>query len=78
MMGPPDLGTLVDGKWLVPALKIKKTIGFKKCFMFSEDIRYILPSFCFMFFDRYEINIQAFVDCINGNVSFPDPHLRKI
>ena len=31
-----------------------------------------------MFFDRYEINIQAFVDFINGEFVISDPHLHKI
>ena len=31
-----------------------------------------------MFFDRYEIHIQAFVHFLNGKLSFSDPHLRKI
>ena len=36
--------------------------------MFPEDISYILPNFHFMFFDRYVIHIQAFVDFINGQL----------
>ena len=31
-----------------------------------------------MFFDRYEIHIQAFVDFSNGNFIISDPHLHKI
>ena len=31
-----------------------------------------------MLFDRYEIHIQAFVDFINGNLSFSVPRLHKI
>ncbi len=45
--------------------------------MFSEDVWYRLPKFHLMFADRYEIHIQAFVEFINGNLSFPDPHLHK-
>ena len=36
--------------------------------MFPEDIWYILPTFHFMFFDRYEIHIQAFLLFINGKL----------
>ncbi len=31
-----------------------------------------------MFFDRYEIHIQALVDFLMENLSLSDPHLRKI
>ena len=37
---------------------------FQKCVMFSNEIRYILPHFHSMFFDRCEIHIQAFVDFV--------------
>ena len=37
----------------------------------------MLPNFHFMFFDRYEIHIQAFVHSINENELFFDPHLHK-
>ena len=30
-----------------------------------------------MFFDRYEIHIQAFLYFINGKLSFSDPHLHQ-
>ena len=31
-----------------------------------------------MFFDRYEIHVQAFVHFINGKWIISDPHLHKI
>ena len=38
-----------------------------------------LPNFYFMFFDRYEIHIQAFLDCVKPIfMFFSDPHLHKI
>ena len=46
--------------------------------MFPEDIWYILPNFHFMFFDRYEIHIQAFVDFIYANLSFFEPRLTNL
>ena len=49
---------------------------FKKCFMFSKDIWYILPK-TFHEFDRYEIHIQAFLDFINGKLIISVPHLHK-
>ena len=55
-----------------PYLKMKKVYWFsvlvswfQTCFMFSKDIRYILPNFYFMFFDRYEMHIQALGDFIS-------------
>ena len=52
-----------------PLLENKKgflvlVYGSEKGFMFSEYIWYILPKFHFMFFDRYDIHIQAFADFI--------------
>ena len=37
-----------------------------------------LPSLYFMFFDRYEMHIQAFVDFMNGKLIIFNPHLRKL
>ena len=31
----------------------------------------------FMFFDRYEIHIQAFLYFVNGKLIISNPHLRK-
>ena len=39
-------------------------------FMFSEDVRYTLPHFHFIFFDRYEIHIQYFEILLNETASF--------
>ena len=36
-----------------------------------------LQEFLFMFFDRYEIHIQAFVHFINGKVIIFNPHFHK-
>ena len=68
----------------IPLLQNKKRflgfwfLGFQKRFMLSKDIWYMLANCHFMFFDRYEIHIQAFGDVCYGKISFPDPHLRKI
>ena len=48
----------------IPLLEIHKFGGFTK--------------FIFYVFDRYEIHIQAFANVFNGNLAFPNPHLRKI
>ena len=59
---------------MIPFLEKKKGVlvirflGCNKCFMFSEDIWYILPNFHSVFFDKYEIHIQVFVDLINGKI----------
>ena len=44
--------------------------------MFPEEIWYIVPTCHFMFSDRYEIHIQAFVDLLMEDLSFSDPHLH--
>ena len=36
-----------------------------------------IPHLHFMFFDRYETHIQAFVDFINGKLIIFSPHLHK-
>ena len=36
-----------------------------------------LSNALFMFFDRYEIHIQAFVHLINGKLIISNPHLHK-
>ena len=63
---------------MIPCFENKKTVSWlQKCFMFPEDIWYILPTFHFMFFDRYEIHIQVFVHFINGELIIFNPHLHK-
>ena len=53
-------------------------LGFKKCFMFSKDIWYILPNFHFMFLNRYGIHIQDLGDFIKRIVIiFRCPSFRK-
>ena len=46
--------------------------GYVDKFQKSKRVPYLkirnLPNFHFMFFDRYEIHIQAFVDFINGKL----------
>ena len=37
-----------------------------------------LPDFHFMFFDRYEIHIQAFANVFYGQFIIFNPHLHKI
>ena len=50
--------------------------------MFPEDIWYILPNPHLMFFDRYEIHIQASVHFIDGKLimfqaSSPQEYFKK-
>ena len=37
-----------------------------------------LPNLYFMFFERYEIHIQAFANGFYGRMSYVNPHLHKI
>ena len=57
---------------MIPFLQNQKVWGF--LYLKIEK----LPPFHLMFFDRYEIRIQAFGDVFMENVSFVDPHLHKI
>ena len=57
---------------MIPLLENKELWGFP--YLKIEK----LPHFLFMFFDRSEIHIQAFGDIFMENVSFSDPHFRKL
>ena len=56
---------------MITFLEIKKSLGFP--FLKIEN----LSNFRFMFFDTYEIHIQALVVFSDGKCSIFNPHLRK-